>query len=105
MIAQLPQKTNSPEYRITCNESQIHDIVDHVKALFSARKDTSTLTIDGVRAQMPYGWGLLRASNTQPVICLRFEADNKEDLQRVQDDFVNALAPYFSKTELEEHFG
>ena len=48
-------------------------------------------TIDGVRADWPDGWGLVRASNTTPILVLRFEADDEAALARVQDAFRQAL--------------
>jgi phosphomannomutase/phosphoglucomutase len=53
-------------------------------------------TIDGLRVDFPDGWGLVRASNTTPSLVMRFEADNKEAMARIQGDFkkaVIALAP------------
>ncbi|MHB8416159.1 MAG: phosphomannomutase/phosphoglucomutase, partial [Acidiferrobacteraceae bacterium] len=48
-------------------------------------------TIDGLRADFPDGWGLVRASNTTPVLVLRFEADNEAALQRIQEQFRRLL--------------
>jgi phosphomannomutase/phosphoglucomutase len=104
MLKNLPTRTSSPEYRITCDENKKKEVVDHVKNIFAARKDTQLLTIDGVRATMPYGWGLLRASNTQAVICLRFESDSATGVKQVEKDFLSALSPYFDKKLLKEHF-
>lgn len=105
LVQALPQKVSSPEYRITCAEKDKSAIVDSVKSVFAKRTDTQTLTIDGIRAQTPYGWGLVRASNTQSVVCLRFESDTPEGLQKISDDFISALSPFYSKKELETHFG
>jgi phosphomannomutase/phosphoglucomutase len=100
MIEKLPQRISSPEYRIDCEESKKQEIVDHVKQFFSTRSDVELLTIDGIRASMPYGWGLVRASNTQPVICLRFESNHQEGIERVQRDFIAALQAHYPKQEL-----
>ena len=94
LIAEFPKKFCTPEYRLTCNEKNKNFIVDHVTNYFVGKKNTKILTIDGIRAQMPYGWGLVRASNTQPVISLRFESDTEEGLQKVICDFAQALKPY-----------
>ena len=51
------------------------------------------ITIDGMRVEYADGFGLARASNTTPVIVLRFEADSAEALKRIQKDFRNALQP------------
>ncbi len=97
LLAQIPQKVSSPEIRIACkNDSDKQSIVDDIKKIFAARADLELITIDGIRAHMSYGWGLLRASNTQPVICLRFESDNADGLSQVKNDFYQLLLPYFN---------
>ena len=105
MLEKLPTRVSSPEYRINCAEEIKPEIVEHVKTIFATRKDTHMLTIDGLRATTPYGWGLVRASNTQAVICLRFESDTQDGLQQLERDFTQALTPYFNEKELEKHFG
>jgi phosphomannomutase/phosphoglucomutase len=54
---------------------------------------------------MHYGWGLLRASNTQPVICLRFESDTAEGLAHVKNDFYTLIKDYFDEHALKEKIG
>jgi phosphomannomutase/phosphoglucomutase len=104
LLSIVPPKISSPEIRIKCSsDAQKVAIVDHVKQLFAARKDAELLTIDGIRASMSYGWGLLRASNTQPVICLRFESTTKEGFSHVKKDFYQALLPHFDEKLLKEH--
>lgn len=104
-IASLPAKVSSPEFRIICNNDETKQhIVTHVKNIFAARKDADIITIDGVRAQMNYGWGLARCSNTQPLISLRFESDTDEGLARVKEDFIAALEPFFDASALKNEF-
>lgn len=99
----FPHKISSREFRIACkSDDEKKIIIDHVKEIFAARTDVKSITIDGIRATMPYGWGLARASNTQPVICLRFEAATKEQLDLIKTDFYNALTPYFDSASLKE---
>jgi len=98
----FPQKVSSPEIRIECSEETKTKIVEEAKQFFAAQKDVQATTIDGIRAQMPYGWGLIRASNTQPVICLRFESDTQEGMKKVKEDFYNALKPAFGEKELKK---
>jgi len=90
----FPHKVTSPEFRIPCPEEKKQAIVDKVKQLFAARPGVTIVTIDGVRATMKYGWGILRASNTQPVLSLRFESNSLEGLQQVKHDFFVALQDY-----------
>ncbi len=94
LIAEFPKKFCTPEYRLTCKEKNKQLIVDHVTSCFIGKKNIKILTIDGIRAQMSYGWGLVRASNTQPLISLRFESDTKEGLQKVKCDFAQTLKSY-----------
>ncbi|MCB9493686.1 MAG: phosphomannomutase/phosphoglucomutase [Epsilonproteobacteria bacterium] len=105
LLELLPDTLNSPEFRIECEgEENKAKIVDHVKSVFAARNDADLITIDGVKAHTPYGWGLVRASNTQPVISLRFEAENEQNLKQIKQDFVDALTPYYDSNELREKF-
>lgn len=104
LLEAFPQKVSSPEFRITCaTDAEKTKIVEHVKTVFAARKDSELIMIDGIRAQMNYGWGLARASNTQPAICLRFESDSQAGLQQVKTDFFQALKPYFDEKSLREY--
>jgi phosphomannomutase len=106
LLTIIPHKENSPEIRIECaSDEEKLKIVEHVKKVFSTRTDAKLITIDGIRAQMPYGWGLLRASNTQPVICLRFESETKEGLLRVKRDFFTGLQKLFDENKLKEQIG
>ncbi|KKQ11712.1 MAG: phosphomannomutase/phosphoglucomutase [Candidatus Babeliales bacterium] len=96
LINSLPKKQNTPEIKIKCaSEADKSRIVENVKIVLAAKKDVQSITIDGIRAQMSYGWGLLRASNTQPAICLRFESDSVEGLEMIKNDFYDALKPHF----------
>ena len=98
----FPQKLSSPEFRIACNEDDKELIVKSVKKFFEEKNPQEMITIDGVRAHMPYGWGLVRASNTQPVICLRFESDTLDGLEKIKKDFFNALSLSFNAEQLEK---
>jgi phosphomannomutase/phosphoglucomutase len=92
LITIFPEKVSSPEYRIACKEEDKTPLVEHVRAHFLAQKNKEVITIDGIRVHKDYGWGLLRASNTQPVVCLRFEAASREDLSKIKNDFLACLS-------------
>jgi phosphomannomutase / phosphoglucomutase len=98
----FPKKVTSPEYRFPCDEENKYAIVQEVKGLFYQQKNVHILASDGVRVTMDYGWGILRASNTQPVLSIRFEANTESDLQHVKEDFVRVLAHYFDEEYLRE---
>ena len=75
LAADLPVAVNTPEIRIACDDETKHDVVARVTA--SLRDDPAVhdvVTIDGVRARFADGWGLVRASNTQPALVMRCEA-------------------------------
>ncbi len=72
LLADLPETFTTPELRVDCADEQKFTLVEAASAHFAARYPVSS--IDGVRIEYPDGWGLLRASNTQPVLVLRFEA-------------------------------
>ena len=80
-------------------------MIQTVKTYFEKQPDTTLLTIDGIRVTTPYGWGLIRASNTQPVISLRFESNTAEGLEKIKHDFAKLLAPYFDQKILIQYLG
>ncbi len=73
---------NSPEIRIDCPDEKKFMVVEKFKFFF---KSFECCTVDGVRINFPKGWALLRASNTQPALVLRFEAETEEDLERIKE--------------------
>ena len=82
----LPKGVSTPELKIPMREGEHYRFVDAFKekASFDGARLT---TIDGLRADWPDGWGLVRASNTTPVLVLRFDADNAQALKRIQNVF------------------
>ena len=79
----IPETVSTPEIRVDCPEELKFEVVDKVKRWFCQHYDT--IDVDGVRIVFPDGWGLIRASNTQPVLVLRFEAETPERLQEIRD--------------------
>lgn len=73
-LADLPPAVNTPEIRVECADDIKFGVVDRAVEHFSGRYET--ITVDGVRILFENGWGLIRVSNTQPVIVLRFEASS-----------------------------
>jgi len=81
-LADLPETFATPEIRVDCADEVKFDVVRRVIEKF--RQTHSILDVDGVRVLFPHGWGLVRASNTQPVLVLRFEASTPELLEKYQ---------------------
>lgn len=101
----FPKRYTTKEYRVACSEQSKNKIVEAVKEVFCARPDAHVLTIDGVRVLVYSGWGMVRASNTQPVVCLRFEATSPENVQKIKQEFVAIIEPFISPQELQELYG
>ena len=90
VLEALPNALSTPEIKVPV-EGNAHELVARFVA--SVQFEGARLTtIDGLRADWEDGWGLVRASNTTPILVLRFEADNKEALARIMDDFRAHLA-------------
>jgi len=93
----LPQMLNTPEIRVACPDAVKFSVVESVKKVFLRGdslllKPKDIITVDGVRAVFEKGWGLVRASNTQPVLVLRFEAQDQGSLgaiRRLMEQHVN----------------
>ena len=90
IFATCPKGVSTPELKIEMAEGEHYRFIEKFReqAHFG---DATLVTIDGVRADWPDGWGLVRASNTTPVLVLRFDADNAEVLKRIQDVFRTQL--------------
>jgi phosphomannomutase/phosphoglucomutase len=89
MLAALPKTFSTPEIRVYASEEVKFKIVDEVKRELGAKYPI--IDIDGVRAIMPGGWGLVRASNTQAVLVLRFEAATEAELAAIQAEVKGAV--------------
>jgi phosphomannomutase / phosphoglucomutase len=90
LLADLPQTTATPEIRVDVPESEKFAIVEAAVAHFTSRYPVNTT--DGVRISFPDGWGLIRASNTQPILVLRFEASNERSLAAARSEVAGWLA-------------
>jgi phosphomannomutase/phosphoglucomutase len=97
MLADLPRTFSTPEIRIYASDEVKFKIVDAVRQVLAANHEV--IDIDGVRAVFPRGWGLVRASNTQAVIVLRFEADTERDLAEIQGEVRGVLERAIEKLE------
>ena len=82
-LADLPKLYSTPEIRIDIPEDCKLQIVEELQVFFSALYET--VTIDGIRIVFEDGWALVRASNTEPALVLRFEAETRERLKEIRD--------------------
>jgi len=98
MLAGLPRTFSTPEIRIYASEEVKFKIVDEVRAELAQKYPV--IDIDGVRAIMPNGWGLVRASNTQAVLVLRFEAETEADLAAIQKEVKGAVERAIHRLEM-----
>ncbi|HGG7715596.1 TPA: phosphomannomutase/phosphoglucomutase [Neisseria meningitidis] len=88
VLNNLPQSISTPELNIALPEgSNGHQVIDELAAKAEFEGATEIITIDGLRVEFPDGFGLMRASNTTPILVLRFEADTQEAIERIQNQF------------------
>ena len=83
----LPDSLNTPELQVCTAEGENHALIVQLQKNAVFDNPQQVITTDGLRVEYPDGFGLARASNTTPVVVLRFEADNDAALKRIQEDF------------------
>ncbi|MDH5776228.1 MAG: phosphomannomutase, partial [Nitrospirota bacterium] len=102
-LSDVPQTVVTPEIRVDCSDDQKFQIVatvtQRLQDLAATQKLTTAtlpirelITIDGIRVRFDHGWGLIRASNTQPALVLRFEAASQEQLSLIRAYLESQLA-------------
>jgi len=87
----LPDAVSTPELHMKTRESENFELVERLRSQAHFEGAQQVITIDGVRVEYPDGFGLARPSNTTPVVVLRFEADDRQALARIQADFRRAI--------------
>ncbi|MAG18243.1 MAG: phosphomannomutase [Candidatus Diapherotrites archaeon] len=92
IVGQMPQYVSSPELRVDCPEGKKEEVVETMIKKYSGSNPKS-VTIDGIRIVFDTGWALVRQSNTQSKIILRFEAKTREELDRL----INQIKPEVEK--------
>ncbi len=88
-LRDLPRTFSTPEIRVDCPDELKFSVVDAVKKHYEGRYPA--IDVDGVRVSFGDGWGLVRASNTQPSLVLRFEADTEERLKEIRNSVENVV--------------
>jgi phosphomannomutase/phosphoglucomutase len=91
-LADVPVMVNTPEIRMDCPDEKKFKVVANLVADF--KKDYQVIDIDGARVVFEDGWGLVRASNTQPVLVLRFEARTQERLEAIKQLFMEKVRAF-----------
>jgi phosphomannomutase/phosphoglucomutase len=89
LLADLPVTFSTPELRLPCPDEKKFDIVTKVAEHFAVTNEV--ITIDGARIVFEHGWGLVRASNTQAILVLRFEADSQTHLDEIRQTVESYL--------------
>ncbi len=97
MLSDLPKTFSTPEIRIYASDEVKFKIVEEVKKELSQKYPI--IDIDGVRAIYPGGWGLVRASNTQEVLVLRFEGDTEKDLENIETEVKQVIEEVIQRLE------
>ena len=93
MIRDIPRYISTPEIRVDClNDEEKIEISNKLINYFKNKYDCCK--IDGVRISFPYGWALIRSSNTQPVIVFRFEADSEQNLDKISNEILSKAKEY-----------
>ena len=92
LLADLPKSVSTPELRVDCPDDKKFKIADKATEYF--RRYYDVVDVDGVRVQFADGWGLIRASNTQPALVLRFEAQSVDKLQEYRALIENKLKEF-----------
>jgi phosphomannomutase/phosphoglucomutase len=92
LLESLPDALSTPELNIPVTEGEQHALIARLQQTAEFPGADDVIRIDGLRVEYPDGFGLARASNTTPVIVLRFEADNPEALARIQGEFRRVLS-------------
>jgi phosphomannomutase len=87
----LPSSHSTPEINVACAEGEPHGLVAQMVAQARFAAPAQTTTIDGLRVDWPDGFGLIRASNTTPVLVLRFEGHTADALQRIEGEMLALL--------------
>lgn len=90
-LESVPQSVCTPELRIPCPETSKNAVIQAVTSFFASHPNAQVVTIDGVRVERDYGWGIVRASNTEPLLSIRFEGSTPEGLQHIKNDFLEIL--------------
>jgi len=88
-LSDVPKTYSTPEIRVDSSDEKKFAVVEEVKKYYRGKHPI--VDVDGVRVKFDDGWGLVRASNTQPALVLRFEANTPERLKEIQNEIESVL--------------
>jgi len=100
VLEALPKDLSTPELKLPMQEGEPHALISRLQESAEFPSALSTNKIDGVRAEYTDGFGLARASNTTPVVVLRFEAQSHEALERIKSEFREAILTLLPEAQL-----
>ncbi|HET9702067.1 MAG TPA: phosphomannomutase/phosphoglucomutase, partial [Burkholderiales bacterium] len=87
----IPDAVSTPELHLQLAEGENYALVDKLRREARFDRPREVITLDGLRVEYEDGFGLARASNTTPVLVMRFEADNAAAMKRIQEDFRRVI--------------
>lgn len=90
LLEGVPETCTTPEIRVDCPDETKFDVVERAKD-YLRRDGYEIIDVDGARIEFPDGWGLVRASNTQPVLVVRYEAETPERLEEIRQVVESAI--------------
>jgi phosphomannomutase / phosphoglucomutase len=96
LLSDLPETFSTPELRVDCSDETKFDVVARIADHFA--KTNEVITIDGARIIFEHGWGLVRASNTQAILVLRFEADSSAHLAEIRQIVESKVNEFITET-------
>lgn len=94
----FPTVFTSPLYRLPCQRSLCLEIIESVKEALANRTNVELITIEGLRIHLPDGWAIIRPSNTEPLISMRFEGYTEEGFLRMKKEFYELISPFLNCT-------
>lgn len=97
LLNSLPNSVTTPEINVKVGEGEQHQIIEKLRKTAKFDDAVEIITIDGLRVEYSDGFGLVRASNTTPVLVLRFESTTESGLEKIMDQFRKILKPHVNE--------
>jgi len=101
VFAELPDPVTTPEIRLDLAEGEPHRLIKALVAAATDFENATVTTLDGLRVDFSDGWGLVRASNTQPCLVMRFEGSDAAALERIRDHFNRLIQAAAEATDIQ----